>query len=308
MLEVIETPYYEGIMEQDQWNWWICHAAARGMDLRALPHEWNRFPREVRPSWFFHIYSKAKLHHLLRFRQAGLLPDSVKRLDHDPPQVPDFGEAALVWIWRSTVAPWDDLWFSHRSVLKYWSEQGWPLVLVGDVKPRWWPGEFVHAPAYEDALWVAVQCAETTVILNDDIYLLAPQGPADLELARYSADAAPFMGDYLVSRNTWKLGLGQVLMRNHHHGRGTLDYSTHTPYLFHREKSREVLDVFGCFYKMPFESAYHNWHATPSAPCVEKAVNVSKLDGALWICVELHQATPPFRAEMVRRFGAMPEP
>jgi hypothetical protein len=71
MLAVIELPYHEGIMEQDQWNWWIAKAVDQGMNLQTLPHEWNRFPREVRPSWFFHIYSKAKMRHLLRFRAAG---------------------------------------------------------------------------------------------------------------------------------------------------------------------------------------------------------------------------------------------
>ncbi|MCV5968737.1 hypothetical protein, partial [Lactococcus petauri] len=78
-------------MEQDHWNWWISQATSRGMRLRDLPHQWNRFPREKLPSWFFHIYCKQKLKHLLNFRRAGLLPDHVKRLD-SPTAVPDFGK------------------------------------------------------------------------------------------------------------------------------------------------------------------------------------------------------------------------
>lgn len=305
MLEVIETPYHEGIMEQDQWNWWISHAVAKGMELHTLPHEWNRFPREVRPSWFFHIYSKAKMFHLERFRQAGLLPDGVKRIDNRVPEVPDFGEGAVVWPWLSTAAPWEDLWFSHRSVLAHWSEK-WPLVLVGDACPEWWPGKFIKASGYDDALWISVQCARRTLLMNDDIFMLQNQSPEDLAIARHGGDAYDRMGEYMVAENTWKRGLGQVLMRCHHHGRGTLDFSTHTPYLFERDKAREVLDVFGCFYKIPFETAYFNWHRVPSAPCVEKAVNVNKLGGAKWINVERHQYTDALRSELEQRWGIMP--
>ncbi len=306
MLDVIELPYHEGIMEQDQWNWWISQAVDKGMDLQILPHEWNRFPREIRPSWFFHIFAKNKLGHLLKFRQAGLLPDPVKRLDDLPPLI-DFGPGAVVWPYKAGAAQWDELWFSHRSVLQHWSEKDWPLVLLGDSCPPWWPGKFIHAPRYEDALWLGTQCADQVLWMNDDIFMLAGQGPADLARAAVLEDMQHKLGEQVAAANSWRRGLGQVLMRLHHHGRQCLNFSTHTPYLYQRDKVREIFDRFGVFYKIPFETAYHNWHRSPSRPATEtKSKGPHDLDGRLWINPSFAQATPAFRAELARRFGPPP--
>lgn len=305
MLEVIQQPYHEGIMEQDHWNWWISLATSRGMKLRNLGHEWNRFPREIRPSWFFHIYCKAKLKHLLNFRRAGLLPDYVKRLD-SPPPVPDFGKGAVVWPWKSSAAEWDELWYSHRSVLRYWSEMDWPLVLLGDQRPAWWPGEFIHAESYEHALHIGVQCAEQVLWMNDDIFMLAPQGPQDFLIAPQLGDMSAVLGETMLSASQWRAGLGQVLMRCHHHRKSTFNFSTHTPYLYQRDKAREVLEVFGNFWKIPFETAYHNWHATPHGPPDAKALNPAQLGGKLWINPSFRQVTPAFIQECASRFGPPP--
>jgi hypothetical protein len=291
MLEVIEEPYFPGIMEQHHWNWWLCLAHQSGMPVHDLPHEWNRVPEEPKPSWFFHVYAKDKVGNMLKFRRAGVLPDAVKRLD-SPPPVPDFGKGAVVWPWKSSAAEWDELWYSHRSVIKHWSEKDWPLVLLADLRPDWWPGQYIHAPSYEHALWAGVQCAENVLWMNDDIFMLADQSPE--------------LGRTLAAPNSWRRGLGQVLMRCLHHGRPVLNFSTHTPYLYQRNLASEVLGVFGCFHKIPFETAYHNWHRTPIAPCVEKAVGPHDLAGKLWINPSFRQVTPAFRQEMARRFGDPP--
>ncbi|MFK5284181.1 hypothetical protein ACI3PL_31845, partial [Lacticaseibacillus paracasei] len=65
--------------------------------------------------------------------------------------MPDFGKGAVVWPWKSSAAQWDELWFSRQSVIRYWSEKDWPLVLLGDHRPSWWDGEFISAASYEHA-------------------------------------------------------------------------------------------------------------------------------------------------------------
>lgn len=305
LLAVIEAPYHSGIMEQHHFNWWLHLASERGMPVIDLPTEWNRIPEEIAPAWFFHIYSKKKWKNLLTFREAGLLPDEIKRVQLPPPQA-DFGKGAVVWPWKSSAAEWDELWFSHRSVLAHWSEKDWPLVLLGDRKPDWWPGGFLRADSYEEALWTGSQCAGQVLWMNDDIFLLADQSPADLAQARHLKDKRADLGKTLVAENVWRRGLGQVLMRCHHHGRGTLDFSTHTPYLYQREKVAEIFREFGIFHKIPFETAYHNWHASPAAPCGEKSNGPHDLAEKLWINPRFLQVTPAFRAEMARRFGPPP--
>lgn len=308
MLAVIAKPYHSGIMEQHHWNWWLHQANENGMPIVDLPTEWNRIPEEIKPAWMFHIYSKKKFENLLTFRKSGLLPDHVKRLDSPPPQR-DFGKGAVVWPWLSTAAEWDELWFSHRSVIEHWSEKDWPLVLIGDHCPGWWPGEFIFVPrgddSYATALWLGVQCAENVLWMNDDIFMLADQSPADLRHARYLSDATPRLGKTMVTRG-WRGGLGQVLMRNHHHGRTSFDFSTHTPYLYQRDQVRETLEIFGQFWKIPFETAHFNWHRTPRKPCTEKSPGPHKLPGHLWINPRFAQVTPEFRKEMSRRLGPPP--
>lgn len=310
-LAEVRPPYYSGFLEQHQINWWLIQAGQNsGMHTIDLDVCWNHTVDDMTPGWAFHIYGKRKFPSLQKFRAAGLLPDPVKRLDRIPP-VPDFGEGAVVWPWKSTAAEWDELWYSHRSVIEHWSPKNWPLVLIGDRKPDWWPGEFIHASRYEDALWIGVQCAEKILWMNDDIILLTDQSPVDLRRASHLGDMTDRLGQTMVAQNSWRRGLGQVLMRLHHHGKPCRNFSTHTPYLYRRDKAREILDRFGAFHKLPFETAYHNWHGTPWKPCTEKSSGPHDLEGKLWINPAYRQVTPEFRQWLADRFSPptpSPEP
>jgi hypothetical protein len=288
-------------------NWWMIQAERNGMVAAHLQESWNRTVDDLSPAWAFHIYGKNKHDRLIKFRAAGLLPDPVKPLDGLPPLI-DFGKGAVVWPYKAGASQWDELWFSHRSVIEHWSEKDWPLVLLGDACPPWWPGKFIHAPSYEAALWLGTQCAEKILWMNDDIFLLADQGPADLTPAPVMEDMRDKLGQTLVAANSWRRGLGQVLMRLHHHGKSTLNFSTHTPYLYDRAKVREIFDRFGIFHKLPFETAYHNWHATPSQSAAAKSKGPHDLAGRLWINPSFSQATAAFRAELAVRFGPPPPP
>ncbi len=306
LLQIADAgPLVAGMMEQNQLNLWLSDGVESGtIKVVDLPREWNSFPGQG-AAWFHHFAGAKKEHKLLQARRLGVLPDHIKTLN-SPPTVPNYGKGAVVWPWKSVAAEWDELWFSVRSVQQYWQEKDWPLVLMGDRRPDWWPGEFVRAVSYEDALWAGVQCADQVLWMNDDILMLADQGLEDLQTARHFEDMLPKLGQTIASEATWRRGLGQVLMRNHHLGRTTLNFSTHTPYLFERDKAREVLEMFGCFWKMPFESAYFNWHRTPRAICREKSNGLHDLDGKLWINPAFRQVTPEFRAALCSRFGGQP--
>jgi hypothetical protein len=180
-------------------------------------------------------------------------------------------------------------------------------VLLGDRAPDWWPGEFIHAPDYASALTIGVQCAERVLWMNDDIFMLADQSPDTLSRAREFGEMRGKIAQTMVAQNTWRRGLGEVLMRCLHHGRPTRNFSTHTPYLYEREKAREILRVFGAFHKLPFETAYHNWFQTPWVACTEKARGPHDMAGKLWINPSFRQVTPAFREVMASRLQSPPK-
>lgn len=303
-LSVAVPPYIMGTLEQNQWNWWLLQAVERhGLEVYELPTEWNRTIDDIRPAWAFHCYGPKK-RNLMRFRERLVLPDEVKRLD-DPPPVPDFGAGAVVWPYLPH--RWDGLWFSHRSVVSYWSEKDWPLVLIGPEAPAWWPGEFIREVDYARALWVGTRCAENVLWMNDDIFLLAGQSPASFRRVPSIGDCAGVMAGYALRGSVWRGFLGQTLLRLHHHGRPPVNYSTHTPYLYRRDRVEEVFDVFGCgVWKFPFETAYHGWHRTPRTGCGAKASGARDMDGEgkLWLNVQRRELDADTRASLVRRFGS----
>lgn len=304
LCEAESAPLAAGWMEQHQFNVWLSEARAKGLPIHDLTHEWNSFPGNG-AAWFHHFAGKKKEKKLYEARAKGLLPDAIKRPGKLPP-IPDFGAGAVVWPWASGKADWDELWFSYQSVRKHWSEKDWPLVLLADRKPDWWQGEFINASRYEDALWIGTQCAEKVLWMNDDIFMLADQSPADFALARHLGEMGHKLGQTLTAGNSWRRGLGQVLMRLHHNGLPTKNFSTHTPYLYQRDKAAAVHAAFGQFYKVPFETAYFNFHRQSFTHCVEKAKSPQDLRGKLWVNPSFRQVTTAFLEELSGRFGNPP--
>lgn len=301
--QIEKGPMVKGVMEQHQFNLWIHDAVEEdGMVVHHLPVKWNAM--ELRePAWFFHLAGKNKDDKILRTRSGGWIPDAVTTLRHFRPTV-DYGKGAIVWPWDSSKSDWDELWFSWQSVRKHWKEDGWTCVLLADRKPAWWEGEFIYAPYYEDALWLGTQCAEKVLWMNDDIFMLADQTLEDYREARHLGSMEEKLGKHLIARGSWRRGLGQVLFRLLHHGRSIINFSTHTPYLYERKKVKEIFDTFGIFYKIPFETAYYNWHALPNKGCTEKSGGPHDMgEGRLWMNPAFVQVTPAFRELMATRYG-----
>jgi hypothetical protein len=75
MLAVIEAPFFEGYMEQHQWNWWLASAASRGMKVVDLPKAWNSYPRESDASdRFLHLAGRRKASKWRDLVARGLIP------------------------------------------------------------------------------------------------------------------------------------------------------------------------------------------------------------------------------------------
>ncbi len=288
---------FEGITEPGMWgtlDGGLFVTSRNPVISHEIPERWNATKS---PAWMFRIAGHRKERRLIELRNAGLIPDEIQQ-NATVAEIPDFGKGAVVWPYLSTAAEWDELRHSYRSVRKFWSEQGWTFVLIGDRKPDWWTDEFICLSRYEDALWVGVQCAEQVLWMNDDIFMLAPQSPETLSVAPEMGDMTARLGGTMVAQNSWRRGLGQVLMRLHHHGKPCRNFSSHTPYLYERRKAREILDRFGCFHKIPFETAYHNWYETPWKACTEKAKSPSDMEGRLWINPSFRQVTPEFTSKI----------
>lgn len=294
LLPFMVPPFTKGYLEQHRMGEMF---AESGVTMRDLPDRWNSFRDPVAPAWLFHLAGHRKDARLLKIREAGRLPDPVKRHVCTIP-IRDFGAGCVVWPYLSTAAEWDELRYSKRSVEKFWSEKDWVHLLIGDRKPDWWNGEFIEASRYEDALWLGVNSAERVLWMNDDIILTAPQSPETLRHARELGDMTPRLGQTLVAQNTWRRGLGQVLMRLLHHGKPVRNFSGHVPYLWEREKALEVIREFGLWHKFPMETAYHNWHRTPWKACTEKAKGPHDLAGKYWINPSMKQVTEKFITDL----------
>ena len=296
LLAVIEEPYHDGVIEQHHLNWWLHEASAAGLNVPFLPAEWNRFPSELEPSWMFHIYAKMKLEHLRRFRKAGLLADAIPQAKFPLTEPPDFGKGAVVWKDSGS----ENLWNSSRSVLRHWSEKDWPLVLFGKQRPDWWTGEFVEAGSHGEALWLGTQCAKQVLWMNPDTILLADQSPVDFATARdWGVKSDADIGKFLAAKDPRRRELGKVLLRLRHEGGPTRNHSTGIPQLYQRDRVRAVFDRFGIADHLPFETAYHNFHRSPSNACTEKASGPGNLKDKLWA-----SATPELKQELKARFGA----
>ncbi len=215
--------------------------------------------------------------------------------------MPYFGKGAVVWPWNSDLAEWDELHFSAASVAKHFPEKDWPFVIFGDMKPDWWTGEFVHAPSYESAIFAGAQCADQVLLMNDDIFMLADQGPEDFAKARLGGTKTA--ETLTQSDNLWEQQLGGIILDLESKGLRSINFETHTPYLFERDKMQAAFEIFRPRWKMPLATIYHNLHSTPTAPLTEKAGSLADSSGKLWINPKFEQVTPEFQAEMAARFG-----
>lgn len=199
-----------------------------------------------------------------------------------PPEL----ERAIVYPWKSTMSRWHELRYSLRSIEANFADKDCPIFILGDKPPHWMQWEkrgkpivhrvkWIDAPTYEDALNKGVRLANEVLWMNDDVVLLKP---CDWDTFRTAVHHGPFPLDkaheWIESSNDWKKGVGKAIVQLRNKGIAeTLNFGTHVPYLYEREKALEIFKLFPIGHKAPMETLYHNWHGTPSVDCGDFKTN-----------------------------------
>jgi len=84
MLDVIKPPYVACMMDQNQWNLWICQAWKKGMTVHELPMGWNSFSGRMTKAHFQHIAGRRKAEKWNRLKAAGIIQDTENTEDMKP--------------------------------------------------------------------------------------------------------------------------------------------------------------------------------------------------------------------------------
>lgn len=272
-LKVVSEPYHDRCQEQDQFNWWLALAEKEeGLKIVHLDPIWNRFPKEFEKSFAYHIAGTNKMDRMETLAKKGFIP-----FPPEPFVAPELGthERAVVIPWKQSKAMWHELRFALRSIIENFADKDCPIFILGDAPPTWWIErespriKFIQTWLYEEAVTTGLTLAKKILWTNDDIVFLKPCDWEDFELARHLNEETFELGkQYYQNSESWRKGYGRAIMSLAlvHPGRKLLNYSTHTPYVFEREKGLEVLRLYGLYHKIPLETLYHNHWQTESGP------------------------------------------
>lgn len=182
-------------------------------------------------------------------------------------------ERAIVYPWHADAAQWEELRYSLRSIDQFFEDKHCPIYIYGTRRPSFLKEgtrvQYRGAFTYQEALAGGVQAAESVLWMNDDIMLLRPTGWADFATPKYLRDVSPeFIDRAGKQTNPWRAGCLKVLARLREMGiTDQKVFSTHTPYLWEREKALKVFEEFGIWEKFPMELAYfHLFGLEEAAP------------------------------------------
>lgn len=188
---------------------------------------------------------------------------------------------AIVYPWHADQERWHELRYSLRSIDRFFEDKECPIYILGTRKPGWLIEtsrvKYIGAFTYKEALTKGVQLAEKVLWMNDDIAMLRETGWADCEVPLYLKDIPmSFLNEVDPQSNPWREGCVRILRALA--GEGVKDlkvFSTHTPYVYEREKAIAVLKKYGVWEKFPMELAYFHHHGEGAVKITtEKAADV----------------------------------
>ena len=213
---------------------------------------------------------------------------------------------AVVWPWKPVQEAWNALKFSLRSVHTFFEDQECPLYVIGASAPNWLKktGRVTHVPisSYDGALAFGVQVADEVVWMNDDIYLLRPTSWDDMRVALTEGTLDEFEDELRKPGNVWRRLLGDACAELRKRGHGPVwRFSTHTPYLYEREKALEILRAFYITHKTPFETLYHNYHHAPHESCEPHKATILPTRGNPRYCNNGPNGPSPSTQDELRR-------
>jgi len=183
---------------------------------------------------------------------------------------------AIVYPWWSKGAAWEELRHSLRSVERYFEDKECPIYILTDKAPDWIkPGgrvRVIELDGYKrkqgSGMWqareIGLQLAERVLWMNDDFYLLKPTRWEDFATALHAGDITDDLSGLLEDGKGFYRNMARAGMDLLREGAlRVLRFSTHTPQVYEREKSLEVLRRFHVPFSGGFETLYHNFHGTP---------------------------------------------
>lgn len=226
----------------------------------------------------------------------------------DPPKL----DRAIVYPWHADQARWDELRYSLRSVEKFFEDKTCPIFIMGTRRPEWL-NEFKHrvhyigAFTYRQALEKGLQVAEKVLWMNDDIWFLKPSTWTECAVPRYLKEVGPeFLDKAETQTNPWRRGVIHVLKKLAEMGITEQKvFSTHTPYVYEREKVLDVFAKFGVFEKMALELPYFHLHGKDPQPLGAMRTQELPFGDAMWLnCADRH-LTPEMKRALTE---LLPEP
>lgn len=189
-------------------------------------------------------------------------------------------ERAIICPWLAVDEAFDCLRFSIRSIGQFFEDKECPIYIIGNARPKWLKDghrvRFIKIDEYSESkeagLWMAwqrgLQIANEVIWMNDDIYFLRPTGWDDMRVALTEGSLEEQEPLLKTAHNTWRRNLGNACADLRRRGfENVLRFATHTPFLFEREKSLEVMREYYIPFNGAWETLYHNHHKTPNEPC-----------------------------------------
>jgi hypothetical protein len=117
------------------------------------------------------------------------------------------------------------------------------------------------------------QIADEVMWMNDDICFLKPTRWEEVTPLHLGPISEGFIERFKADPNPWRKGFVRAVTDLQFYGCTELfNYSTHTPYIYQRQKVAEVLTRFGIWPKIPLETIYHNFHTSGGAQIVDEKV------------------------------------
>jgi hypothetical protein len=294
-------------------NWWrFLLSEQQAERVKSLEVDWNRLPiasQKFQPAWFYHCAGRDKGAVLKDLQINGFLPVPRPPMTFQPwPEKAEM-EKLISLPYRADIDIWKGelLRYALRSLDQY-GPADWPLIIWGPERPEWLDESvFRYEDMLQRTLLRAYALAEKVLFMNDDIFFLRPSGEADIAEPLYlEGNLIDDIPSLMQSDNKWQRARGVIASRLHHElGVDRLpDFSTHTPYLFHRKQARKAFEFFGLWFKIPQELAFYGLQEIEGKPCTEKA-EMDTLDDPLmrWFNVPDEEVDNlEFRAWMERKF------
>lgn len=209
-------------------------------------------------------------------RRAAYVRDARIGASHREAMAMEDAPRAIVYPWWSRGAVWEELRYSLRSVEEFFEDKECPIYILTDKVPGWIePGgrvRVIELDGYErkqgEGMWqareIGLQLAERVLWMNDDFYLLKRTRWEDFDTAIHAGDITDDLPGLLEDEKGFYRNMARVGMDLLREGAPrVLRFSTHTPQVYERAKSLEVLRRFHVPFSGGFETLYHNHHGTP---------------------------------------------